>query len=427
MAMYSAKEMKAKLTGKKVRELELKDGKQIKIWIPKNEFYYERKHFNIKMVDKFKNAQVKAVTCINSEAHVADCPVCDYIQELWSQWRETTDKEEKKKIQGIINRLSADTYYVNAVDIADKTFSCYSLRLTNAMFNTIMTVVCPDGEPEKEISHILWTIKKTVNNGNTKYTIIDDYGDDNKGNPTAMKLARNIAKICDRDENRGGYVDLDKAYAQNLTVDEYYKKLYGDSDDEVETPAKSVKRKEANITISDDELSLDEVEEEPVKKPVKKVSKKPVVEEDDDLELDEEPVKPVSKKKVEVDEDDDLDLDDEEPVKPVKKVSKKPVVEDDDDLELDEEPVKKPIKQKKVEIEDDDLNLDDLDEEPEPKQSKPVQKKKPVEVDDDDLDLDDMDEEPEQKPVKKAQPKKPVKQEVDDSDLDDLELDDVPF
>lgn len=399
MAMYSAKEMKAKLTGKKVRELELKDGKQVKIWIPKNEFYYERKHFNIKMVDKFKNATVKAVTCINSEAKITDCPVCDYIQELWGQWRETTDKEEKKRLQGIINRLSADTYYVNAVDIADKTFSCYSLRLTNAMFNTIMKVVCPDGEPEKEISYVLWTLKKTVTNGNTKYVIIDDYGDDNRGNQTAMKLSRNMAKICDRDESKGGYIDLDKAYTQNITVDEYYKKLYGDTDDEIETPEKPVKRKDANITISDDELSLEDVEEESSKKTVEKkpvVKKKPVVEEDDDLEMD---------------------LDEEPEEKPVKKPVKKQVVEEDDDLEIEEKPVKKAVKKQ---VEDDDL---DLDEEPVKKPAK----KKQVEIEDDDLNLDDLDEEPEEKPVKKVAPKKPAKPEVDEDELDDLELDDIPF
>ena len=423
MAIYSAKEMKDRMNGgnKKIREFELVDGKTVKLWIPKNEFYYEKKHFNIKMIERFENATVKAVTCINSETKVADCPVCEYIQELWADWKvakSNNDKDGMKKLQGVINRLSADFYYVNVIDLADKSCCCYSLRLTSAMFNNIMKVVCPEGETERDINRFVWTIKKVVTNTNTKYIIMEDDGSEN---PTLLeeinKRIKNLDKICNREESKGGYIDLEKAYNRNVSVDEYYKKLFGNNveDDDEDDKASTKKTSYGGITITDDELSLDEIDEEkPVKKSPKKESKKPAVDDDLDLDdMDEEPEekpakKPVSKpaKKPVVD-DDDLDLDDidEEPVKPVKKESKKPVVaEDDEDLDLDEEPEVKP--------------------------SKPVQKKKPVEVDDDDLDLDDMDEEPEEKPAKKPVSKpvsKPAKKLAVDDYLDDVELEDIPF
>ena len=393
MAMYSAKEMKDKMGGHgKVREMELKDNTSIKVWIPKNEFYYEKKHFNIQMVPKFKHASVRAVTCINSDGDVGECPVCEHIKSLWDEWRtakSNNDEVKRKEIQNTINRLSTDMYYVNAIDISDKAYRCMSLRLTAAMFRDISKIIDPEEGDPIDINNVIWTIKKTNNNKKITYSVMEDLGDEEGPNPKAVKLTKNMAKICDRDEKDGGYINLDKAYSRPITPAEYNHMLFGveeDEEDDEEVEEKPVQKKKPVakpkvVEDEDEEMSLDDIDEEPVKKPVKKA--------------------PVKKQVVEEDDDDDLDLD-EEPKPVQKKVAKKPVVEEDDD----------------------DL---DLDEEPEPKPSKPVQKKKPVEVDDDDLDLDDMDEEPEQKPVKKAQPKKPVKQEVDDSDLDDLELDDVPF
>ena len=122
--MYSAKEMKSKIgNGKsKVREMEIKDNKAMKLWIPKDEFIHLVKHFNIQNVEKFKHARSKAVTCINSDVDEEKkvCPVCDYIDSLWKQWRSTVDKDEKLTLQNKINRLIADFYYVNAVNVTGK-------------------------------------------------------------------------------------------------------------------------------------------------------------------------------------------------------------------------------------------------------------------------------------------------------------------
>lgn len=211
-----------------------------------------------------------------------------------------------------------------------------------------------------------------------------------------------------------------------------------DDEDEDEAPAKKPVKKAAKKPVDidedddeDEEDDLDDDEEEEVKPkkkastPVKKSSKKPVVEEDDEDDEDEDededeeevkpkkkaPAKPSKKPVVEEDEedeeDDDLDDEDEDEVKPVKKVSKKPVkkpvIEDDEDEDEDEE-----------EDEDDD----DEEEEVKPAkksskvQAKPAKKvaKKPViEEDDEDEDEeeDDLDDEEEEevKPKKKA-PKK---------------------
>lgn len=372
MAMYSAKEMKEKMSGHvKVRELELKDNKSVKVWIPKNEFYYEKKHFNIQMVDKFKQASARAVTCINSDGNVGQCPVCEYIQSLWEKWRKTDDKGEKKELQNIINRLSIDMYYVNVVDITDKAYRCMSLRLTASMFRDISKVIDSEEGDSTEIHNVIWTIKKTNNNKKITYSVLEDLGDDDGPNPIAVKLTKNMAKICDREEKDGGYINLDKAYSRNLTLSEYNQILFGiDSESDEEPEQISTSKKKQPVKVDEDEkMSLDDIDEEPVKKPAtQSQSKKQVVEDDDDLdlddELDEKPVKKPAKPAV-VEEDDNLDLDDDIDEEPVKKTTKKPVVEDDDDLELDEEPVKKPATQnhskKQAVEEEDDLDLDDLE------------------------------------------------------------------
>ena len=414
--MYSAKEMKSKIgNGKsKVREMEIKDNKTMKLWIPKDEFIHLVKHFNIQTVDKFKHARSKAVTCINSDVDEEKqvCPVCDYIASLWKQWRNTVDKDEKQVLQNKINRLMADFYYVNAVNITGKSkddikellksgdysdLKCESLRITPPIFKQICAVISPDDEDGIEISSVLWNYKKAVT-GQTRYTINEEVND-----PIALLLSKRIDQICNRPEKDGGYIDLDKGYNEHQEQKEYIAKLYGDEDDEADVldddedespkPAKkAVKKpvkKEPEVVEDDEDVSLDDLDEEPVK-PVKKPAlKKPVVEDDleddeleagtqiEDIDPDDVPApkkiasaKPAKKPSPKIEDDDLDDLEDEEPVKPVKKPApKKPVVEDNDldDLE-DEEPaklVKKSVPAKKVApakkpavSDDDDLEID---------------------------------------------------------------------
>ena len=387
--MYSAKEMKSKIgNGKsKVREMEIKDNKAMKLWIPKDEFIHLVKHFNIQNVEKFKHARSKAVTCINSDVDEEKkvCPVCDYIDSLWKQWRSTVDKDEKLTLQNKINRLIADFYYVNAVNVTGKSkddikellksgdysdLKCESLRITPPIFKQICAIISPDDDEDgADISTVLWTYKKAVT-GQTRYTITEDIG-----NPIALLLQKRIEQICGRAEKDGGYIDLDKGYNEHQEQKAYIAKLYGDEDEE-------------DADVLDD----DEDEAKPAKKPAKPAPKK-AVEEDDDLDIDDELE---AGKQIE-------DIDPDEAPAPKKitpaKAAKKPSDDDDDfdidDDEIDVKPAKKPAKPapKKAVEEDDDF--DDLDEEP----AKPVKKtsapakkpavKKPVIDDDDDLEIDD--------------------------------------
>ena len=419
MAMYSAKEMKSKIgNGKsKVREMEIKDNKTMKLWIPKDEFIHLVKHFNIQTVDKFKHARSKAVTCINSDVDEEKqvCPVCDYIASLWKQWRNTVDKDEKQVLQNKINRLMADFYYVNAVNVTGKDkaeikellknndysdLKCESLRITPPIFKQICAVISPDDEDGIEISSVLWSYKKAVT-GQTRYTINEETNSD-----IALLLTKRIDQICNRPEKDGGYIDLDKGYNEHQEQKEYIAKLYGDEEEDADVlddeedespkpakktaPKKAVK-KEPEVVEDDEDVSLDELDEEPAKPAKKPAPKKQVVEddlEDDELEAGDQiedidpddvpapkkiaPAK-AAKKPVKVEDDDLDDLEDEEPAKPAKKpASKKPVVEDDDLDDLDEEPkpAKKPVVAKKTAPakkpvdDDDDLEIDvDFDDE----------------------------------------------------------------
>ena len=417
MAMYSAKEMKSKIgNGKtKVREMEIKDNKTMKLWIPKDEFIHLVKHFNIQKVDKFKHARSKAVTCINSDVDEEKqvCPVCDYINSLWKQWRNTADEDEKKVLQGKINRLIADFYYVNAVNVTGKSkeeikellkngdysdLKCESLRITPPIFKQICAVISPDDDDGVEISTVLWSYKKAVT-GQTRYTINEELNSD-----IAKLLSKRLEQICGRPERDGGYIDLDKGYNEHQEQKEYIARLYGDEEDEtdvlddeedespkpVKKPVKKAVKKEPEVVEDEEDVSLDDLDEEPVK-PVKKQAKKTVVEdEDDELESG-----------VQIEDIDPDDVPAPKKITPAK-AAKKPSKSDDiDDLDdLDEEPVKKPVKkqvsEKKPVVEEDDDDLDDLDEEPvKPVKTvkKPVQQKKPV-VEDDDLEIDvDFDDE----------------------------------
>lgn len=424
MAMYSAKEMKSKIgNGKsKVREMEVKDNKAMKLWIPKDEFIHLVKHFNIQNVEKFKHARSKAVTCINSDVDEEKkvCPVCDYIDSLWKQWRSTVDKDEKLTLQNKINRLIADFYYVNAVNVTGKNkdnikellksgdysdLKCESLRITPPIFKQICAIISPDDDEDgADIATVLWTYKKAVT-GQTRYTITEDIG-----NPIALLLQKRIEQICGRAEKDGGYIDLDKGYNEHQEQKAYIAKLYGDEDEEdadvldddedeakpakkSSAPKKAVK-KEPEVEEDEEDVSLDDLDEEPVKpakKPAKPASKK-VVEEDDDLDIDDELE---AGKQIE-------DIDPDEAPAPKKitpaKAAKKPSDDDDDfdidDEEIDVKPAKKPAKPapKKAVEEDDDF--DDLDEEPKPAKKTPAPAKKPavkkpVIDDDDDLEIDD--------------------------------------
>ena len=350
MGMYSASELRSKIsTGKReMREFEPKAGKLYHLWIPKDSFFYIKKHFNIRQVPFAKHCKLKAVSCINTdpEAKKRRCPICEHIETLWEMYRKEKNSAEKKKIIASINHIQTEYIYVNAIDINDVDLPFIALRLTKSLMETLSIAI-----NDTPIENIIWQYKKTDKNKKIEYMLLESPND-----PKAIELCAEYDTLTSRDFAHGGLVDLVQALTYPTTEADYLKLLSGEEggdddgdentdlndDEETETAVKKEapkktalgKKKEPEVIVDDDSISLDDVDmdEKPAaKKAPATVNKKaaPVVE-DDDLELD-----------------DDLGLEDE-PKKPASKpaatATKKP------------DPVKK-----EATLDDDDLNLDDLE------------------------------------------------------------------
>jgi len=348
MGLYSAKEMRSKMSTSKreMREFEPKENKLYHLWIPKDSFYYIKKHFNIHSVPAAKNCKIKAVTCINSDSDMEKrrCPICEHIEGLWEQWRAEKGKAEKKAIQNTINRFSAEYIYVNALDVNDADLKFVALRLTKGMMESLSIAV-----EDTPIENIIWQYKKANKNEKIEYTFLESPND-----PRAIELCKEYDTLAERTFADGGPVDLIAALSYDTTEKKYLELLAGaehdddDSGDDDKPVSKKVEskpkatatKKKVDVEIEDDDsISLDDVEMEDTKKKVetKVETKKKVETADDDLELDDDfgldevPEKKAETKKAEV-----------------KVETKKPVESKEDDIDLDD-------------IDLDDLELDDLD------------------------------------------------------------------
>ena len=145
MAIYNASELMSKLShGKReIREFEPKLGKLYRLWIPKNEVCYVKKHFNIQSIPSIRNCRLKAVNCINTDPGkpVRTGPICEYIDAQWELWRNTNDKKEKEEIQKRVNKLSATYFYVNAIDADDADLKFVALKLTKSLFESFSMAI----------------------------------------------------------------------------------------------------------------------------------------------------------------------------------------------------------------------------------------------------------------------------------------------
>lgn len=352
MALYSANELKQKLSpGRRdMREFEPKENKLYHLWIPKEAFFYIKKHFNIKTTPCAKNCRIKAITCINTnpDAEKRKCPICDHIDSLWETWRETKSKEERKKIQNAINRLSSEYIYVNAIDINDTDLKFEALRLTKSMMESLIIAI-----QDTPIENIIWQYKKKKTNGKVEYTFLESPND-----PKAIELCAEYDHLAERPFKDGGLVDLDAALTFETTEKKYLALLAGDGDDSDDSdddsddkPATRTRTtKKADVVVDDEDISLDDIEidDEPAKTKVTKTSsKKDEVEVsldedeitlDDDFGLDEEEIKPETPKTTKADK----------AKATAKTTTKETEISLDDDLELDD-------------LEIDDLDIDDLD------------------------------------------------------------------
>lgn len=337
MGLYSAKEMRSKMSTSKreMREFDPKENKLYHLWIPKDSFYYIKKHFNIHSVPAAKNCKIKAVTCINTDPDMEKrrCPICEHIEGLWEQWRKEKGKAEKKAIQNTINRFSAEYIYVNAVDVNDADLKFVALRLTKGMMESLSIAV-----EDTPIENVIWQYKKANKNEKIEYTFLESPND-----PRAIELCKEYDTLAERTFADGGPVDLIAALSYDTTEKKYLELLAGaehdddDSGDDDEKPVSkkaeskpktTATKKKVDVEIEDDDsISLDDVEMEDTKKKVetKVETKKKVETADDDLELDDDfgldevPDKKAETKKAEVNvetkkkvetKEDDIDLDD---------------------------------------------------------------------------------------------------------------------
>lgn len=348
MAIYNASELMSKLShGKrKIREFEPKLGKLYRLWIPKNEVCYVKKHFNIQSIPSIRNCRLKAVTCINTDPGkpVRSCPICEYID---AQWRNTNDKKEKEEIQKRVNKLSATYFYVNAIDADDADLQFVALRLTKSLFESFSMAI-----HDTPIENIIWQFKKTEKNGKIEYMLLESPNDSR-----AVELCNEYDMLAMRPFADGGPIDLDAALTYETNEKDYINLLTGNGDsNEIDddsvhvpetAPKKKVESKSKSVVVDDEDISLDDIglddlenDELPKSEPVQQ---KPVADLDDDLELS-----------------DDFGLDDVEPKVEPKVASKVASKKVEPKAEPKAEPKEEP-KAEDITLDDGDITLDDLD------------------------------------------------------------------
>lgn len=259
MAFFNARELKEKMSGGSRNSRELKHEGTVKLWIPNEEFFYARKHFNLHMVPAVKSG-AKSCWCMNtSPALTEKCPVCDYIQELWKEWREGNEKQ-KTAVQGVINKLVDEKYWVNAIDISDKERKFVAVKFTASRIKEILTII-----EKHPINTILWSYKKTTTkdksgNDRVSYSLTED-----TDNATANELAQDYDFLWGRSFKEGGPVDLEKVYGKKQTYEQlvdYLTKKSSSHDDE-----------DAELGDDSEAMSLDDISSKP--EPAKAAQKTP--------------------------------------------------------------------------------------------------------------------------------------------------------
>ncbi len=216
MAYYNASELKAKLNGGKTRELVMGKNEQKSIWIPKDAFFFVRKHYEIQKVPGVTTNK-KSCWCLNTEygKDSKQCRICNHINDLWNKWRNTSNKEEKQKLQLLINRFNGEYFYVNAIDFSDPEQKFVAVKFTPAKIREVMNVI-----ERHQIEHIKWLYKKIITpmaNGKDKVGyVLTELIDDKE----AIELASHYEELASRDYDKGGLIDLESAYYKKQTPEE---------------------------------------------------------------------------------------------------------------------------------------------------------------------------------------------------------------
>jgi len=288
MAYFNARELKEKMSGGSRNVRELKHEGTVKLWIPNEEFFYARKHFNLHLAPSVKSG-VKSCWCTNTSPQLTEkCDVCDDIQALWKQWREASDKD-KQKIQGIINKLVDEKYWINAIDISDGEQKFIAVKFTASRVREILTII-----EKHPINTIIWSYKKSIsknkdNSERVSYSLTED-----TDSPKANELAQNYEFLWGRSFEEGGPVDLEKAYGKQQTYEQLHNYLTKKNTDDEDAEL------DEDETMSLDDVSTSKVDNKlnaskAATQPKQQVSPQ----KEDDLSLD----------NLSLDGDDDLSLD----------------------------------------------------------------------------------------------------------------------
>lgn len=231
MAFFNARELKEKMSGGGRNVRELKHEGTVKLWIPNEEFFYARKHFNLHLAPSVKSG-VKSCWCTNTSPQLTEkCDVCDDIQALWKQWRDAGEKD-KQKIQGVINKLVDEKYWINAIDVSDSEQRFIAVKFTASRIKEILTII-----EKHPINTIIWSYKKSItknkdNSERVSYSLTED-----ADHPKALELSQNYDFLWGRSFEEGGPVDLEKAYGKQQTYEQlhdYLTKHRSDDDSEAE-------------------------------------------------------------------------------------------------------------------------------------------------------------------------------------------------
>lgn len=244
MGYFTAKELKSKMSGGSRNSRELKHEGTVKLWIPNEQFFYARKHFNLHMVPIVKS-NAKSCWCMNTSPELNEkCPVCDFIQELWKEWRETSNKDEKTKIQGVINKIVDEKYWVNAIDLNDKEQKFIAIKFTASRLKEILAIIEKD-----PIDGIIWSYKKTMSKNKDGSDRVSYSLTESTDDARAHELKENYDFLWGRTFEQGGPIDLEKVYGKTQTYEQLHDYL-----------TKANSEEESDAELDEDEVtSLDDV------------------------------------------------------------------------------------------------------------------------------------------------------------------------
>lgn len=273
MALYKHSDLKKRnVFNSGVRELETPDNVTKKLWIPKFEFEYIRKHFGVKDRTPFKYSKFNFIPCFNQTLgdDGAGCPICKVVTDTWALWRAEKDKVKQKELTSIINQLKGEYYALNVIDIDDPDLKFQAISFTQPMFRELSQYE----DSGKDISEVLWYFKKTKTKENTRYglTAVDSATD------VIKKLTTQLDDLMSRSYDDGGPIDLTKAFNRQYTMKEYMEILepgenHGDErvnedlskesklKDKPKDKLKETKKKdEPNVELAEEQISLDDLD-----------------------------------------------------------------------------------------------------------------------------------------------------------------------